>query len=76
MTKSQLKNIIKECIQEVLTGDDWGTPEEILNDLDLTMKSEIELPLTKLIDVAEVKQLLAPIYSKLADLRGTVQDTR
>ena len=68
MTKSELKKLIKECINEVMTGSDWGTSEEILADVMETLEREVEWPLTEIMDPKEVKDLLQPIRDKINSL--------
>lgn len=65
MKKSELKQLIKESVNEVMTGSDWGTPEEILADVMETLEREVEWPLTEIMDYKEVRNLLAPIRNRI-----------
>jgi len=68
MTKSELKNLIRECISEEMTKSDWGTSEEILSNVMMTLEREVEWPLTEIMDPKEVKNLLQPIRNKINSL--------
>lgn len=57
----------KDKDKDVEEDSDWGEPREILEGVLQTLEREVEWPLTELMDLREVKQLLAPIVKAVND---------
>ena len=72
MTKNELKGIINECLQEVLTGDDWGSSAELLADLKETLEKEVINPIAILLVRDRLtRRMRSPDYVKRASQKHT-----
>jgi hypothetical protein len=67
MTKNELKDIIQECLQEVTSGDDWGSNAELLADLKETLEKEVINPIAILLVRDRLtRRMRSPDYVKRA----------
>ena len=69
MTKSELKQLIKESIAEITAerfNSQWGdTKEEVLGFAMDSLERHVEWPLTEVMDIKEVNALLQPIRNRI-----------
>ena len=69
MTKSELKQLIKESIAEIAAekfNSQWGdTKEEVLEFAMDSLERHVEWPLTEVMDIKEVNALLQPIRNRI-----------
>lgn len=60
----KIKQVLNEALG-VKEASEWGSPEEILQDVAQTLERDVEWPLTEIMPGPEVKQLLSPVFQAI-----------
>lgn len=60
----KIKQVLNEALG-VKEASQWGSPEEILQDVAQTLERDVEWPLTEIMPGPEVKQLLSPVFQAI-----------